>query len=94
MLHQLKKQPTKEILLRQPSLLLELCRYWDDEGHARHSFVMHPAVAGKPCVNEDAGDILMDAEGHEVSRRDVHHAFYLFQRFHLSNAGERRQANA
>lgn len=94
MLQQAKKQTVKEVLLRQPSFLLELCRFWDDEGHERHSFVMRHAVAGRPSAIDNGGSVLLAGEGHDVSRRDIHKAFYLFQRFHLSDAPARQQANA
>jgi hypothetical protein len=81
---------TKQILLRQPAYTLELLKSWDDAGEACHAFVLHPAVNGNHDP-EDTGVKLMMGRGHEVSRRDMHYALYLFQRFHL-NHGSAAQA--
>ena len=76
---------TKQILLRQPSYTLELLRSWDEQGEPRHAFVMHPTVNGRGREHGDGINLLM-GHGHDVSRRDMHYALYLFQRFHLNNA--------
>lgn len=74
---------TKQILLRQPAYTLELLKSFDDGGAPRHAFVLHPAVNGRHCAESEGINLLM-GEGHEVSRRDMHYALYLFQRFHLN----------
>lgn len=76
---------TKQTLLRQPAYTLELLKSWDDEGSPRHSFVLHPAVNGRHSPQSEGINLLM-GEGHDVSRRDMHYALYLFQRFHLNHA--------
>lgn len=82
----------KEILLRQPSFLLELEKCWDESGKPRHQFRLYPAVAGRENLSQ--GVDLLTGEGHDVSRRDLHYALYLFQRFHLSEAHQRKSATA
>lgn len=84
------RDTTKEILLRQPAYTLELERSWDEAGEPRHAFVLHPAVNGF-ATDHNAGINLLMGCGHEVSRRDMHYALYLFQRFHLSH-GQAAQA--
>lgn len=76
---------TREILLRQPAYSLELSRSWDDGGEAYHVFILYPAVNGNQDGQEEGINLLM-GRGHEVSRRDMHYALYLFQRFHLNHA--------
>lgn len=82
---------SKQILLRQPAYTLELCKTWDDGGMPRHAFVLHPAVNGS-YSDQSEGINLMMGEGHDVSRRDMHYALYLFQRFHLNRADNATQA--
>lgn len=78
---------TKEILLRQPSYMLELLRSWDEHGEPRHAFVLYPAVNGYYRGQAEGVNLLM-GRGHDVSRRDMHYALYLFQRFHLNRSAE------
>lgn len=77
------QETTTQILLRQPAFTLELLKSWDAQGEPRHAFVMHPAVNGKQT--SQPGISLLMGKGHEVSRREMHYALYLFQRFHLNN---------
>lgn len=65
---------TKEILMQSPSCSLELQRNWDDSGVAMHRFVMQRAGERNPQTQ------LLERSGHNVSRKDVHYAFYLFQK--------------
>ncbi len=75
--------PTKQILLRQPTYSLQLSKTWDEKDAPRHAFILYPTG----CQSEGEGGItLLMGEGHEISRRDIHYALYLFQRFHLKNA--------
>lgn len=78
---------SKEILLRQPAYTLELLKSWDDEGSPCHAFVASPAVNGRKLAHGEDTNLLM-GQGHEVSRRDMHYALYLFQRFHLNRTAE------
>ena len=75
----------KETLLRQPAYTLELVKSHDDAGEACHAFVLYPAVNGCHSAQSEGINLLM-GRGHDVSRRDMHYALYLFQRFHLNHA--------
>lgn len=81
------QQTTKEILLRQPAYTLELLRSWGEKGEPRHAFVLYPAVNGQHAAHVEGINLMM-GEGHHVSRKDMHYALYLFQRFHLNNAAQ------
>lgn len=83
---------TKEILLRQPSYSLELIKSWDKQGEPHHAFVLHPVTENGQQA--DDGVNLLMGQGHEVSRRDIHYALYLFQRFHLNNGAAAQVARA
>lgn len=74
---------TKQILLKQPNYTLELVKHADDSGSPCHAFVMHPTLSNY-AAHETQGVTLLTGRGHDVSRRDVHYALYLFQRFHLN----------
>ncbi len=78
-----------EILMRQPAYSLELQRYHDNTDEAQHAFVMHPQF--DPQRN-DRGITLLVGKGHDVSRRDIHYALYLFQKFHMQHAPRAHQA--
>lgn len=73
---------TKQILLKQPNYTLELVKHRDDAGAPCHAFVIHPTVSGY-AAHETQGTTLLTGRGHDVSRRDIHYALYLFQRFHM-----------
>lgn len=70
---------TSQILLRQPEYTLELQKSFDRNGQPHHAYVLH--MAGRRV--EEGINLLM-GKGHEISRRDMHYALYLFQRFHLN----------
>lgn len=73
---------TKQILLRQPAYTLELVKRAEGS-HKEHAFVMYPCMHGMPD-EQGEGVTLLIGKGHDVSRRDMHYAIYLFQRFHLN----------
>lgn len=79
------QKTNREILLRLPAYTLELLRNKDESGEPCHAFVLYPAVNGRHVVQSEGINLLM-GRGHEVSRRDMHYALYLFQRFHLNRA--------
>lgn len=69
-----------QVLLRQPEYTLELQKHFDGDGAPHHAYVLH--MTGR---RPEEGINLLMGKGHEISRRDVHYALYLFQRFHLSH---------
>lgn len=85
------QETTTEILLRQPAFTLELLKSWDAQGEPSHAFVMHHAINGKHDGRN--GVNLLMGKGHDVSRREMHYALYLFQRFHLNNDAGARVSN-
>lgn len=82
---------TRQILLRQPAYTLELQKSWNEQGEPRHAFVLHPTANGQGR-QADGVNLLM-GQGHDVSRRDMHYALYLFQRFHLNQASGMRASH-
>ncbi|MCH2546840.1 MAG: hypothetical protein MK052_04425 [Alphaproteobacteria bacterium] len=74
---------TREILLRHPAYTLELLKNWSETGEPRHAFMMHPAIEGRRNAHQEGVNLMM-GEGHDVSRRDMHYAIYLFQKFHMT----------
>lgn len=80
---------TKEVLLQQPACTLQLEREWNEQGAACHSFKLYPSSAGKAT---GAAISLLSGEGHDVPRREIHYALYLFQR-HGSGRQEKRVIN-
>lgn len=72
----------KQILLRHPAYRLELQKSWDKSGNPQHAFIVYPTVRQ---ATEEGISLLMGT-GHDVPRRDMHYALYLFQRFHLNGA--------
>lgn len=85
-----KDTVTKEILLQQPACTLQLERDWNEEGVARHSFKLYPCAGGRAT---GVGVDLLSGEGHEVPRREIHYALYLFQSHGANGHREKRVIN-
>ena len=72
----------KEVIVRQPNYRLEVVKSVDEHDAPHHAFVM--------CITAPDGELidtvtLLTGEGHTASRKDIHCALYLFQRFHMEN---------
>lgn len=80
----------KEILLQQPACTLQLERDWSEEGKARHSFRLYPVASGRAS---GAAVNLLSGDGHDVPRREIHYALYLFQRHGSQEQGRKRVIN-
>lgn len=79
------RRETKQTLLKQPNYNLQLVKSWDSHGEAQHAFVLYPTTHYR-VGEEISGITLLTGKGHDASRRDMHYALYLFQRFHLQNS--------
>lgn len=75
---------TCETLLRLPNYRLDLEKIWDDKRSARYAFTVYPNTNA-----DQKGVSLLSGNGHAVTRRDIHHALYLFQCFHLQDASSK-----
>lgn len=87
-----EQQPSisKEILLQHPGCTLQLERDWNEAGAARHAFKLYPSASGRTT---GAAVSLLSGDGHDVSRREIHYALYLFQRHDVQNARGKRVIN-
>ncbi|MGB1540016.1 MAG: hypothetical protein ACPG80_03565 [Rickettsiales bacterium] len=79
------KQDTTQVLLRQPFYTLEVCKSWDEQEKPYHAFLLQPTVAGGKELEGQSVTLLTGA-GHDISRKDMHYALYLFQKFHMHKA--------
>ncbi|MBM3618615.1 MAG: hypothetical protein FJX23_08775 [Alphaproteobacteria bacterium] len=81
---------SKEVLLQHPGCTLQLERDWSESGAARHAFKLYPSASGHAT---GAAVSLLSGEGHDVSRREIHYALYLFQRHDVESARGKRVIN-
>jgi hypothetical protein len=82
-----------ETLLRLPDCRLDLEKTWDKTHTAHYAFTLYP-YQERSTTQPVKGIRLLAGQGHEVSRRDLHHAFYLLQSFRLKDTVSQRVLSA